>query len=252
MMILYSNPFKAREIQFSPVQGVLVRTLAYMTAVVLSLLFFAQRVEGQKTGESVPLPAPKVSGSMALEAVLNSRRYVRDFLYTSIGMREVSQLLWACAGMRIDGVSRASRTSPSAGGIYPLSLYVVAGKVQTLGEGVYRYLPESHALELLKSGDYRRRLAAAALGQVFIADAPASIVITANYRQTERVYGERGKIRYVPMDAGHAAENLSLQAVSLGLGTVAVGAFVDERVKSVLDLDEEEPLYILPVGWPRR
>jgi SagB-type dehydrogenase family enzyme len=252
MMILYSNPLKAKEIQFSLEQGVSMRTRTYLAVAVLLLLVFAQGVEGQKTKDSVPLPAPRVSGSMALEAVLNSRQSLRDFLDTSIGIREVSQLLWACAGMRINGVSGASRTAPSAGGIYPLSLYLVAGKVQTLGEGVYRYLPKSHALEFLKSGDYRRRLAAAAFGQVFIADAPASFVITANYRQTERVYGERGKLRYVPMDAGHAAENLSLQAVSLGMGTVTVGAFVDERVKSVLELDEEEPLYILPVGWPRR
>jgi SagB-type dehydrogenase family enzyme len=85
---------------------------------------------------------------------------------------------------------------------------------------------------------------------VFIAEASASIVITASYKKTERVYGERGRERYVPMDAGHAAPNLYLQAVSLGLGTVAVGAFIDERVKSILEI-EEDPLYILPVGWPR-
>ena len=216
---------------------------------VLFLSFFSgtQKPIG---GERVPLPDPRPSGSVSVETALNRRRSVRDFRDTSISLRDASQLLWACAGRRIDGISGASRTYPSAGGLYPLTVYLVVGKVQSIREGIYRYVPEDHSLELLKTGDYRRRLAGAAIGQVFIAEASASIVITASYKKTERVYGERGRERYVPMDAGHAAQNLYLQAVSLGLGTVAVGAFIDERVKSILEI-EEDPLYILPVGWPR-
>jgi len=218
---------------------------------VLLFLSVCSAVQGPIAGERVLLPEPRLSGSVSVETALNRRRSVRDFRNTSISLRDASQLLWACTGRRIDGISRASRTYPSAGGLYPLSVYLVAGKVQSLREGIYRYIPEDHALELLKTGDYRQRLAQAAIGQVFIAEAPASIIITALYRKTERVYGKRGKERYVPMDAGHAAENVYLQAVSLGMGTVAVGAFIDERVKSILEV-EEAPLYILPVGWPRK
>jgi SagB-type dehydrogenase family enzyme len=219
---------------------------------VLVTLFIARGMEGQRSGETVKLPEPVPSGRVSLETALNQRRSVRTFLGTSVSIRDVSQLLWACAGRRMDGVSGASRTYPSAGGIYPLKVYLIAGKVQTLGEGIYQYRPDPHELVLLKTGDYRRRLAAAAVGQQFVAEAPLCIVMTAQYRKTERVYGLRGQDRYVPMEAGHAAENLYLQAASLGMGTVAVGSFLDGRISTLLDLDDdEEPLYLLPVGWPR-
>lgn len=221
---------------------------------ILSLFFLGTTIrwEGMMAEEILRLPEPKLSGGVSFEEALNRRHSVRNFRDASISLREVAQLLWACAGKRIDSVSRASRTFPSAGGVYPLNVYFFVGKVQTLRVGIYKYDPDNHTLELLRPGDYRRKLASAALGQVFIANAPASIVITANYSKTWRVYGDRGSVRYVHMDAGHAAQNVYLQATSLGLGTVAVGAFIDDRVKKILDLQEEEPLYILPVGWPRR
>lgn len=53
------------------------------------------------------------------------------------------------------------------------------------------------------------------------------------------------------MEAGHAAENIHLQAVALGLGSVPVGAFDDDGVAEALDLAADEaPLYIIPVGYP--
>lgn len=221
---------------------------------ILSLFCISNTIglEGLMAEEIIQLPEPKYIGGVSVEEAMNRRHSVRSFRDASISLRDVAQLLWACAGKTFDGVTRASRTFPSAGGIYPLNVYFVVGKVQALRAGIYRYDPEEHALELLKPGDYRRKLASAALGQVFVANAPASIVITAFYYKTWRVYGDRGSVRYVHMDAGHSAQNVYLQAISLGLGTVAVGAFIDERVKKVLDLEEEDPLYILPVGLPRK
>jgi nitroreductase len=53
----------------------------------------------------------------------------------------------------------------------------------------------------------------------------------------------------VHIEAGHAAQNVCLQAVSLNLGTVIVGAFDDRKVKSVIHMaPQEEPLIIMPVG----
>jgi nitroreductase len=55
------------------------------------------------------------------------------------------------------------------------------------------------------------------------------------------------------MEAGHAAQNVCLQAVSLDLGTVVIGAFDDDDIKKVMQLTAtEEPLYIIPVGKRRR
>jgi SagB-type dehydrogenase family enzyme len=207
-------------------------------------------IESIRGRNPIQLPEPSRRGSISLEEAIGRRESVRDFKDEPLTLPEVSQLLWACAGRRVDGVSGASRVFPSAGGVYPLEVYLVAGRVEQVPPGVYRYRWKEHALELFKEGDVRRELAQGAIGQGFIMEAPASIVIAAVYERAERAYGERGRVRYIHMDAGHSSENVYLQASAIGLGTVAVGAFIDERVKKALGLDREEPLYIMPVGRP--
>ena len=130
-------------------------------------------------------------------------------------------------------------------------MYAVCGQdtVEGVSAGVYHYTT-SHALLLEQPGDVRQELARAALDQGFIAQAPVTLVIGAIYARTAEVYGERAA-RYVHMEVGHAGQNIYLQAAALGLATVAVGAFDDERVKRVLRLEAEcQPLYIMPVGFP--
>jgi SagB-type dehydrogenase family enzyme len=197
--------------------------------------------------EKIELPEPETG--TGLPAVLDTRHSVRDFADRPLTLEQAGQLLWACAGVT-DGMTRATRVYPSAGGIHPLEAYMVAGNVLDLEPGVYLYDPGEHSLSLVRGSDLRRDLAQAALGQVFIARAPASIVVAGNIRKTARRYGNRAG-RYVHMEAGHAAQNVYLQAGAMDLGTVAVGAFVDDRVGQVLGLEDQSPLYILPVGVPR-
>jgi SagB-type dehydrogenase family enzyme len=129
-----------------------------------------------------------------------------------------------------------------------LEVYLVAGNVDGLAAGVYHYLPVEHALNRVSGGDKRSDLAEAALNQEWIADAPGVIVIAGVFSRTNVKYGER-TTRYVYMEAGSAAQNVYLQAESLGLGTVFVGAFYELMVQSALELTEEEiPLVIMPVG----
>lgn len=126
----------------------------------------------------------------------------------------------------------------------------MAGNVEGLAPGLYRYEWRAHTIRRVKEGDLRQELMRAALGQRMVAGAPASLVFTAIYPRTTGKYGQRGKIRYVPMDVGGAGQNVHLQAEALGLGTVIVGAFRDEAVKKILGVRDEEPLYIMPVGRP--
>jgi SagB-type dehydrogenase family enzyme len=122
------------------------------------------------------------------------------------------------------------------------------GDVEGLDKGVYKYRPVEHELEKVVDGDKREELAEAAGGQECVKDAAIDIVFTAVYERTTWKYGERG-IRYVHMEAGHAAQNVYLQAVSLELGTVVIGAFIGDRVKDLVNAEEQEvPLYIMPVG----
>lgn len=122
----------------------------------------------------------------------------------------------------------------------------MVSNVENLPPGLYHYNGEEHTLELIRKGDLREELAEACLGQRCVATAPVNIVIVAHFERTTSRYGERG-IRYVYMDTGHMGQNIYLQATALGLGTVAVGAFYDEKVKEVLGV-EGHPVYVFPVG----
>ena len=196
-------------------------------------------------GSRIKLPEPRCKSDVSLEWCLEARRSIRSYRDLPLDLAQVAQLLWAAQGMTAPG---GLRTAPSAGALYPLETYLVAGRVDGIPAGVYRYVAASHELAPGARGDARRGLARAALDQSAVADAPASIVFSAVYRRTTKKYGQRG-VRYVHMEVGHAGENVCLQAAALGLGTVTIGAFHDGEVKRVLQLPgEEEPLYILPVG----
>jgi SagB-type dehydrogenase family enzyme len=185
---------------------------------------------------------------VSLERTLLLRHSVREYRDEPLGLPDVAQLLWAAQG--IASPEEGRRTVPSAGALYPLEILLVAGNVTDLSAGLYRYQPEDHTLLRSATGDVRPMLAKAALDQECVREAAAVIAIAAVHARTSWKYGERA-VRYVAMEAGHAAQNVYLQAASLGIGTVAVAAFYDDRVKKVLRLEQEEdPLYLLPVGKP--
>ncbi|MEE9165878.1 MAG: SagB/ThcOx family dehydrogenase [Candidatus Neomarinimicrobiota bacterium] len=193
------------------------------------------------------LPPPSTSSQQSLESTLTRRKSVRNFKDDPLSLAEVSQLLWAAQGMTHD---QEHRTSPSAGALYPLEIYFVAGDVHDLAAGVYRYRPDHHELETVIEGDRRSSLRNAALNQDFLQECPAVMVISAVYERTTWKYGKRGE-RYIYMEVGHVAQNVSLQAVSLNLGTVVVGAFDDERVREIVNMpDDEKPLCLMPLGKP--
>lgn len=194
------------------------------------------------------LPSPSAGEDTCLTSILEQRRTTRTFASRSISLTEVAQLLWAAQGITShDGF----RTAPSAGALYPLELHLVAGQVDGLPPGSYRYDPVRGALKAEIRTDLRHAIAAAALDQDWIAHAPAIVVVSAVDARTTRKYGRRG-IRYIHMEVGHASQNLLLQAVALGLTGATVGAFDDERLQRLLKLPgQEHPLIILPVGYPR-
>ena len=195
--------------------------------------------------DTLALPEPDRSGIQPLGTLLQQRRSVRDYTDTPLAIADIGQLLWAAQGITHP---RGLRTAPSAGALYPLELYVVAGRIDGLPAGVYHYRPVGHRLLPVQGGDLRDPLARAALGQMWLADAPAVVVIAAVYERTSRKYGSRAS-RYVHIEAGHASQNLFLQAGALGMDTVVVGAFSDDSVAGLLQLpDDVRPLLLMPVG----
>jgi SagB-type dehydrogenase family enzyme len=196
----------------------------------------------------VLLPKPGETGPLSVEEAIARRRSIREFKDASVLLAEVSQLLWAAQG--VTG-KHGYRAAPSAGAKFPMEIFVVAGNVDDLPQGVYHYVPKTHALELVRRGDVRAELCDEALSQEWLEEAALDIVIGGVYSRTMEKYGERG-IRYVHIEVGAVAENVYLQAVSLGLGTTFVGAFTDGAVRELLRMEGAQPFGIMPVGVPRQ
>jgi len=187
---------------------------------------------------------------MSVEEAIAKRRSVREFANKPITLTQLSQLLWAAQG--ITEPDYGLRATPSAGALYPLELYAVVktGGVAGLDAGIYHYLISENSLALVKGGDSSSRLKAAALDQGAVGFAAVNLVTTAVLGRTTVKYHDRG-VRYAFLEAGHAGENVFLQAQSLGLAAVVVGAFDDEAVGAVLGVGtDEKAVYIQPIGVP--
>ena len=192
---------------------------------------------------NIKLPLPKTTGKMSLEEAIVNRESVRSFSKRQLTLEEISQLLWAAYGPRhVDSITGASKTVPSAGALYPMEIYIVSPN------GVFHYFPSSHSLREISDKDLRSALSGAALWEEAIAQAAVNFVIACVYDRICWKYGERG-MRYAHIEAGHIAQNIHLQAVCLGLGSVPIGAFNDTAVQKALYLPKDNiPIYIIPVG----
>jgi SagB-type dehydrogenase family enzyme len=187
------------------------------------------------------LPKPFMKGSLSLEECIYKRESVRSYKDKVIEIEKISQLLWATQGKK-----GHKRTVPSAGATYPLEIYV-----NLKDRGYFHYNIDKHSLELLTDEDISEKLATASWNQQFISEAYLNVIICAIFARTTQRYGERG-VRYVFIEVGHCAQNIHLEAVSLGLSSVPIGAYEDDKVKVVLDLPKNViPLYIIPIGYSR-
>lgn len=232
--------------------------IAYVLLMVLERPSARIGVPGLELHEDVIyLPLPTRMTNISVEEAILLRRSIREYTDDPIKLEHLAMILWSAYG--ITEPRWGLRASPSAGATYPLEVYVVVGEegvsinqTHYLKPGVYKYDVHKHALILVKEGDVRDELAAAALGQRWVKEAPVSLVVCAVFERTTRIYGERGRVRYVPMEVGHLGQNVYLMATALGYGTVVVGAFYDESVQSIVGaLREEVPMYIIPIGVPK-
>lgn len=196
------------------------------------------------------LPGPRRDPGLGVFEAIRSRRSRREYSGEPLTLQEASDILYYSVGV----TGRAwwggpKRSYPSAGALQPVEAYPVVRLVEGLEPGVYHYNPGRHCLEILRRGDYSRRLASIALGQDHVAEASMVVVLTAVYHRTGSKYGHRS-YRYMHWDVGFAGENIYLVVESLGLATVAVGAFYDDLVCDLLgvDCDVEVPMLLFPIG----
>ncbi len=217
-----------------------------LSITVLGVLISLPACTAQAQENMVHLPDPDIYGEISVEEAMHERRSIRSFDPDAMmSLDEVSQILWAAQG--ITSGSRL-RTAPSAGAIYPFTVYLVSERVDSLPSGIYRYSPAENLLELVVEGEFLADIVSASLNQRWMSEACLLVALAADYSFITDVYGNRG-ITYTHMEAGHISQNIYLQCESLALGTCAVGAFEDSAIAGILKLPHNETaLYLMPIG----
>lgn len=197
----------------------------------------------------VVLPPPVADQGASFREIVTKRRSLRNFSHDPLSSAELSYLLWASQGItqQIEGFSL--RAAPSAGALYPVETYLVVHNVSDIEAGVYHYAVQTHGLNQLRRGDFRRAASRAALDQEIAYRAPLVFIWTAIFERSLWKYKQRA-YRYVYLDAGHIAQNVALSAVALGLGSCQIAALYDEEANDLIGVDgsRESTLYMTVVG----
>jgi SagB-type dehydrogenase family enzyme len=214
----------------------------------LLILFLTSFFSGKSMAGEISLT--NITSKDNLVSLLKKRYSCRRFTDKNLSRDDVSLLIWAASGRIQESRFGVRKTVPSAGALYPLEIYVLIGEdaVEGISAGLYRYNDKKHILQLIYARDSRKELQAACLGQDFIGRAPLSLIVAAVFGRTTQRYGERG-LHYVYMEAGHSCQNIYLMAIHLGLGTVEIGAFYDQKVKDLLAAVDIDPIAVMPIGY---
>jgi SagB-type dehydrogenase family enzyme len=198
---------------------------------------------------------PQSDGESILANLLLKRRSCRSYLARPLQAGKLSTLLqnsYAITQNRKHptGFRVLSRPVPSAGGVYPLEVYIVTQQVVGVRDGLYHYSILDHGLEPIRGGVLLGELADILLGQYFLVNANAIIIFSAVFGRTLRKYGARG-YRYILLEAGHAAHSLCLAAAEQGLGSLCIGDFSDSELNRFLGLDgvTNAAIYSVAVGY---
>jgi len=204
-------------------------------------------------GENISLPLPDSRSGNSIESVLKARRTRLNFTNDSLTLKQVSQLLWAAQGVNTDW---GDRTTPSMKSIYPLTIYLLANKVDGLYPGEYQYIPGErepvHQLKPIKKVELGKALFDL-LNQSSFKDIPAVFVVAGDFSKMAEAYGGISHTKELYLEAGFAAGNLSLQAESLKLGTMISTNFDELKLKELVTTTAIDTIiYLMPFGIPKQ
>jgi len=207
-------------------------------------------------GIADPVSMPRPDANSQLLKLLAKRRSCRKFSSESLSLSALGTLLGGAYGLTNStilpsGFRFHSRSVPSAGGLYPLELYLIANRIDGVTDGLYHFEAPTHLLKMIQPAPTNEQLERILLAQQFLQNANAIIFISAVFRRTLTKYGSRG-YRYILLEAGHLAQNLCLLSAELDLGSLCVGGFWDSRLNSFIGLNgvDDAVVYCVGVGHP--
>lgn len=197
----------------------------------------------------IKLPDPNFDHEIPFWKIITNRKSTRNFNSTPLSMIDLSLILFGMMGLTRKFPNFAFRTTPSAGGLYPIETYPIINNVSDINQGVYHYNIVQHQLELLKKGDYRMEVAKGCLDQKMAYNSNVNFIWTAIIERSQWKYLQRC-YRYIYMDAGHVGQNFYLVAEALGLGACTIGAIYDDELNKLLEIDgvNETSIYVGVLG----
>jgi SagB-type dehydrogenase family enzyme len=199
--------------------------------------------------ERFPLPQPELNLPANLWQCLAGRRSERDTTPDLLSLDELATVIWAAQGVTTRAGIHLLRTAPSAGALYPFETYLYVEHVEDMPKGFYHFDVEAFTLERLKEGGFSKDMTAACMGQPSVRRAAVVFIWTAMMLRCMVKYRNRA-MRYIPMDLGHVCQNVQLASTALGLGSCPIGAFFDDDINRLLEIDGEDEtvLYLITVG----
>ena len=199
--------------------------------------------------KKINLPDPIFDETIQFWNIIKNRHSTRKFTKEPLSLMDFSLLLFGMSGLNRIFPQFSFRTVPSAGGLFPIEIYPVINSVMNLQEGVYHYNIQNHSIELLKEGDFRRKVAEGCLDQKIAHSSDVNFIWTAVIARTQWKYLQRC-YRYIYLDAGHIGQNFYLIAEALGLGACTIGAIYDDELNTLLEIDgiNETSIYVGVTG----
>jgi SagB-type dehydrogenase family enzyme len=215
----------------------------------LGTISAVENIKHYPESERFQLPEPDLNRPANLWQCLKKRRSERDTTPEPLSLNELSTLLWAAQGVTARTGIHLFRTAPSAGALYPFETYLYVDHVEDVSQGLYHFDVESFSLERLKEGSFSRNMTTACLGQPAVRRAAVVFIWTAMMLRCMVKYRDRA-VRYIPIDLGHVCQNVQLAATAMDLGSCPIGAFFDDDLNRLLDIDGEDEtvLYLITVG----
>jgi len=185
---------------------------------------------------------------------LLARKSTREFSHQGIRFGDLSQLVTLSCGLRGKDDNYDFRTYASAGGRYPIEVYVAVLESKEIDKGVYHFNVRDNSLELIKAGDCCDKVREFYQNQCEVITTTYSCLILFSMvpNRTMDKYGERG-YRFILLDAGHMSQNLYLVATYLGMGIVELGAGAssDDILDNILGLTDDESVFLgFALGYP--